>query len=228
MKKTVVVSFMLLFLSNMLFLTNAQPTIKGADVATITFNHNVTGDGEIIIKFVTSSETINIDKGNGNVQKIAISELETDGKTKVITFTPLGKTINIYDNGLKKFICSRSKITSLDVSNCPKLDYLVCASNSLKTLDVSKNPGLIILNCSDNQLTSLTLKNNNKLQNLYVDRNELNEAAIANIYSNLSDRSNATKKGKLTIYRSHRKEKNSYDASKNTVATAKGWEVVEI
>lgn len=220
---------MFLFLSNMLFLSNAQKAIKNqtSDAATITFNHNFTGDGEITLKVATSSEFFNIDKGNGDVQKIAISDLETDGRTKVLKFTPSGKTIKIFDSGLSKFMSGRAKMTSIDVSNCPKLDYFSCAGNSLTTIDVSKNPALVIFNCSDNQLTSISLKDNAKLVSMYVDRNELSAAAIANIYNNLYDRSSLTKKGKLAVFReNHRKEKNTYDASKTSVATAKGWEVV--
>ena len=61
---------------------------------------------------------------------------------------------------LETLNCSNNKITSLDVSNNPKLTSLSCRNNQLSSLDVSSNPALTDLYCDYNQLTSLDVTNN--------------------------------------------------------------------
>jgi hypothetical protein len=222
MNKHLIFSCILLFSGSLLMACYAQQT------ANIVVNHDLPSYNEIVIKFQTTSENIDIDKGNGNIEKIALIALETNGKWKVVKFSPSGKTIKIYDNGFQKFECMRGMITSLDVSNCLKLNYLNCAYNNLTELDVTKNADLVILNCAENQLSSIKLNNNKKLHSIHCDRNNLSKDAIESIYKTLPDRNGMERKGKLAIYRAHRKEKNSYNASTMAIATAKGWEVVTL
>lgn len=56
---------------------------------------------------------------------------------------------------LERLDCSETRITSLDVSNCKKLEYLNCSNTYIKSLDVSQCKELGLLDCSDTRLASL-------------------------------------------------------------------------
>lgn len=75
---------------------------------------------------------------------------------------------------------THQSISTLDLSNCTKLETLNCSGNTLTALDVSKCPKLETLNCSNNSLTSLTLGENDALTSLTCDVNSsLNEIDIS-------------------------------------------------
>jgi Leucine-rich repeat (LRR) protein len=56
--------------------------------------------------------------------------------------------------------CPNNKLTSLNLSNCPKLTHLVCKNNKIDSFDLTKCTELEAFDCSDNLLTSLSLFNN--------------------------------------------------------------------
>lgn len=66
-----------------------------------------------------------------------------------------------------------TRITQLDVTNCPELRMLFCMNQNLKTLDVTKNTKLQSLFCSGNELTELDLTNNPDIIELSVYSNHL-------------------------------------------------------
>lgn len=68
-----------------------------------------------------------------------------------------------------------SRLTQIDLSGNPALEYLNCGCSQLKELDVSHNPLLKTLYCYDNQLTSLDLDGNPQLQRLNCAHNQLAE-----------------------------------------------------
>ena len=74
---------------------------------------------------------------------------------------------------LEYIYCDRNSLTSLDVSQCPALKYFSCAKNSLTSLDLSQNPLLERLLCGGNQLTNLDLSHNSSLRDLYCEGNPL-------------------------------------------------------
>ena len=85
---------------------------------------------------------------------------------------------NIRDMGEIKYFasleyldCSRSQLTSLDLSNNTALTYLNCSDNDLTTLDLSNCTALIGLDCESNQLTTLDLSNNTALEYLFCSWN---------------------------------------------------------
>ena len=56
---------------------------------------------------------------------------------------------------LQELWCKGNQITSLDLSDCPKLKKLWCAENKLTILDFSNNSKLDLLDARDNPLVSL-------------------------------------------------------------------------
>ena len=73
-----------------------------------------------------------------------------------------------------------SKLTSIDVSNNTKLQYLDCRGNSLKDLDLKNNTQLTNLRCDDNLLTSLDISNNTALTQLNCTYNQLMSLDVSN------------------------------------------------
>ena len=67
--------------------------------------------------------------------------------------------------------CSCSKITQLEVINCPNLKFINCGNNKLTELNLTGCPNLKILNCPSNLLTNLDLSQNAELEELYVYNN---------------------------------------------------------
>lgn len=64
------------------------------------------------------------------------------------------------------------KMTSLDISQCPKLKFLNVSHNRLTTLNLSNNTKLEMLSVWDNQLTSLDVSKLINLQELYCSKNK--------------------------------------------------------
>ena len=76
-------------------------------------------------------------------------------------------------NTIKGLVCFNNKITSLDISNCPKLETLDVLKNKLNNIDVRKNTELTVLNCTWNKLKILDVSNNTLLENLSCENNQL-------------------------------------------------------
>ncbi|MCE8163454.1 MAG: hypothetical protein I3273_05440 [Candidatus Moeniiplasma glomeromycotorum] len=74
-------------------------------------------------------------------------------------------------SNLKELKCEGNQITSLDVTNCSKLDKLNCEFNQLVDLRLSKNLKEVI--CGGNRLTNLDLTNLLQLENLDCSNNLL-------------------------------------------------------
>ena len=68
---------------------------------------------------------------------------------------------------LRFLLCADSKLTKLDVSNCPDLEQLYCYFNELTSLDLSKNTKLEVLGCFGNNITELDISNCEALVNAY-------------------------------------------------------------
>jgi Leucine-rich repeat (LRR) protein len=56
-----------------------------------------------------------------------------------------------------QYICKNKKITDLDLSKCPNLEYLDCGFNNIEVLDLSKCPNLKKILCRDNNIKVLDL-----------------------------------------------------------------------
>ena len=62
--------------------------------------------------------------------------------------------------------CRHTKITEIDTSLYPKLEFLDCSGNDLKTLSVMKLTELTYLRCNDNEFETLNLSQNKKMEKL--------------------------------------------------------------
>lgn len=73
------------------------------------------------------------------------------------------------------------KLTALDVSNNPILEYLSLHYNNshLASLDVSKNTALTTLICDGSQLEELDVSKNTALQNLSCEKNNLTSLDVS-------------------------------------------------
>lgn len=72
---------------------------------------------------------------------------------------------------LTKLLCHSNRITSLDLSQNPRLTYLNAGRNELSSIDVSANSELEVLYLHSNQLTTLEAKGNRHLRQLRVQNN---------------------------------------------------------
>ena len=124
------------------------------------------GDGSSYINALTNRERIL------QVKKIDVSYLNDPTVCDEIGFF----------RNLEELNCSSNSISSLDVSNNPKLTYLSCPYNQLAALDVSNNTALTYLDCYDNRLTSLDVSNCDcsALQFLNCKSNQLTTLDVSN------------------------------------------------
>ncbi len=70
-------------------------------------------------------------------------------------------------------IWENPKLSNVDVSMLPHLQYYNCAACNVSSLNLSKNKELVKLNCGWNHIKSLDLSQNTKLYALYCNDNEL-------------------------------------------------------
>lgn len=103
---------------------------------------------------------------------------------------------------LREIIAINNKLSTIDVSNCPDLEYLYLSQNPLlKKVDVTRNPKLIKLfteedelitsidlsNCPEltdiqmysNSISSIDFSTNKKLQNIGLDKNQLSSIDVS-------------------------------------------------
>lgn len=66
-----------------------------------------------------------------------------------------------------------NQITTIDVSNNTRLEYLDLGENKLKSLDISKNPNLVYLEIQFNEISTLDLSSNPQLEMLSAGFNQL-------------------------------------------------------
>ncbi|CAG8668134.1 3950_t:CDS:2, partial [Ambispora gerdemannii] len=91
------------------------------------------------------------------------SEKELDGGELTIQDYPNLEVVTIDGE------CLKSKLTKLEIKNCPNLACLKSYNNNLTSLDVSECINLKTLALFFNQITSLDVSNNPKLTDLFCD-----------------------------------------------------------
>ena len=83
--------------------------------------------------------------------------------------------------GLKKLSAMQQEITSIDLTHNTLLDTLVLAGNFISSIDISNNPKLILLDVQSNQLNAINgLSKAAHLKELNLSFNELEEFSIEN------------------------------------------------
>ena len=97
--------------------------------------------------------------------------------TDQVLTTPLNVSKN---TKLSTLICSGTKLTTIDVSNCPLLEVFQMDGNQLTNLDVSKNPLLKQLWCSGFNLTNIDVSKNPKLTDIECSENQFTNLDFSN------------------------------------------------
>ena len=72
-----------------------------------------------------------------------------------------------------------NKLTDLDLSLNPLLEFLDCAENRITSLDVSNNNRLTTLDCGRNQIQALDVSANSELTHLMCNNNLLNTLDVS-------------------------------------------------
>lgn len=139
-------------------------------------------------------DNLMIDWGDGNMQKApAIAADDGYQKTTYVYGFAVGTgevkiycdKITVFDCGYSKYVklptgeTEGAKITDLDVSNLPTLQYLHAATNELTTIDLSKNTELLTLELSNNRFENIDLSSNAKLKNLTLTNNKLSSVDLS-------------------------------------------------
>ncbi|MDM8339155.1 leucine-rich repeat domain-containing protein [Mediterranea massiliensis] len=123
-----------------------------------------------VIKEIYPAGTPNAD---GTVTITDLSELETLTEVNVSDKGLYSLGGIGYCTGLTKLVCSRNKLTELNISGLTKLTYLDCWNNQLTELDLSGLAELTYLDFSVNELSLLNLSGLTKLTYLDCSMNEL-------------------------------------------------------
>lgn len=102
-----------------------------------------------------------------NSMNDTLNQIQIEGTLSLKEFTDLttldisGQKITSIDLTdcvkIEEFNCSNNQFISLNLSNCKQLKNLNCSANRITTLDLSSSPKIGQINCSNNQLTSLVL-----------------------------------------------------------------------
>ena len=69
-------------------------------------------------------------------------------------------------NRLGSLFCEGNKLTNLDLSKYPNLQFLYCSGNEITTLDLSKTPNMVGLACSGNKIETLDISSCSGLNSL--------------------------------------------------------------
>jgi Leucine-rich repeat (LRR) protein len=97
--------------------------------------------------------------------------------TNLVSLTKLDCSQNeitslILPKNIQELNCEVNKLTSLNLSNCPRLTYLDCRINKLSSLHLSQQNELTKLNCIENEkLIDLTLPTKLRSTKLSVESN---------------------------------------------------------
>ena len=94
-------------------------------------------------------------------------------KTLDLSYTPNLMWLEAYSDGYGDEEEGIAKLSSIDVTNLPILQYLNIKQNDIATIDLSKNPYLRWFNANGNILTSVDLSANPMLETLDLARNKL-------------------------------------------------------
>ena len=151
--------------------------------------------------------------------------------------SPAIANLNLGDKSeLANLRCS-GRLTDLDLSACPKLEYaylsfneltslkigsnekltkLYCVGNQLTSLDVSGCTSLNHLECQENQLTSLNVEGCESLRSLDCGFNQFTEDAMTEVYEALPDVGDF---GNGSLYF------DKYEYGDIAIAHEKGWRI---
>ena len=139
-------------------------------------------------------DNLMIDWGDGNMQKVSdiVADDGYQTTTPVYGFAVGSGEVKIYCDKITVFDCGYSKyvslptgdtesakITDLNVSNLPTLQYLYAPTNELTTIDLTKNTELVEVELSNNRFENIDLSGNAKLKNLTLTNNKISSIDLS-------------------------------------------------
>ena len=173
----------------------------------------------VTITQLSSATKIGIDWGDGNIiDQNVDSNYQTVGTIK-------GAKLKIYLYDQNSIFLNKMGLTSIDLSNAPKLANLNLQNNKIASLDVTRLTELKLLWVANEAITNIDLSKNLKLENLLLRFNKLtkiditkNTALTALDFANNISTIDLTKNTNLTKIDIEETSITSIDLSKNTQA----------
>lgn len=153
----------------------------------------------IYVKSQRSAITVNVKASNPDDEKMIWIDLNNNGKRdRGEDITVFGKKVKypITDNEVRiygpvfLFNCDGNAIVNIDIQNASDLSQLYCSRTKITSLDISKNAKLKNVSCYDTSLKELKLDPaiNKLLNKLTIYNAGLTEEAINDIIESLPDR----------------------------------------
>ena len=135
---------------------------------------SVQAEGEISLSIATHSDNsvISIDWGDGSPQSYTLGKTETECKG------PATKRTITISGDIAKLNCMASKLTALDITQCPNLWVLQAAYNNIGEIDLSRSSALGNLEIFGNMIKELDLSACIKLERLVCSGNYLSELNV--------------------------------------------------
>ena len=157
----------------------------------------------------------------------SLISIEADGCTSLQMVHCQGNNlskleINGCSSSLVTIFCHKNRLTSLDLSNMPKLSYVYCYDNKLQSLKVNGCPNLQYLSCEKNQLTSLNVQGCSSLLSLDCYENQIKDQGMSTLVTSLPLRS-ATEMGSFYVFNADADDGNMITVSQLLTAFNKYW-----
>ena len=157
----------------------------------------------------------------------SLISIEADGCTSLQMVHCQGNNlstleINGCSSSLTSIFCHKNRLTSLDLSNMPKLSYVYCYDNKLQSLKVNGCPNLQYLSCEKNQLTSLNVQGCSSLLSLDCYENQIKDQGMSTLVTSLPLRS-ATEMGSFYVFNADADDGNMITVSQVLTAFNKYW-----
>lgn len=153
-----------------------NPRIAGATIDVGAYEKEAPAAPNIIITFETNDP---VKFGTGGLDGSTFSVDWGDGVLKeysgavYVTGIPTDKTVKIYGDELLILRATNCGITSVDISNAPKVYQVQIGYNKLTALDLSNNAALTGLYCESNAIESLDVSNLSLLRVLDCSDNKI-------------------------------------------------------
>ncbi len=159
--------------------------------ALVTIKMKAKVNSTLRIQLIGTSTELSLDAGDGNLQKLVVSDEVpknlADVKSIAFTTKVADPTIKIIGKGILLLNFSRfylggtsPQIESIDLSNAPDLEVLGLDNVNLPSLDVTKNPELKVLYPFGNlELKTLDVSKNTKLKDLQIQYTAIEELDLS-------------------------------------------------
>ena len=139
------------------FTTTKIPATSGTFSGTITFE-DYSLSAKTLVTMTTEAESIDITVSWSGAGNLVTNEGKTVNKASYLrnTIVPDNGTISLIAYGevnLTYLNCSDTKLTSLDLSNCPDIETVQCSNNEIRTLNLSGCSKLLYLNAVNQAIT---------------------------------------------------------------------------